>query len=493
MGNLPHVALCAVITADTTAELRARRDAAAPNADLVELRLDTVRDPDVAGALAGRTRPVIVTCRATWEGGFFAGPEEDRLRLLEHAWQQGAEFVDLEFVALGRAAWAASGKRLIVSHHDFSGMPDDLVSRHRAMAASGAAVVKLAVTPTRLSDCARLLPLAVQPPQRQVVLAMGAAGMPTRLLPARFDSAWTYAGDQVAPGQVSLARMRDEFRFGEVSGDAELYGLVANPAGHSVSPAMHNAAHRALGRNALYIPLQAENAADLFAFANAFALKGASVTVPFKVDVLPYCRPSALAARAGAVNTLIRGDAGWDGDNTDIEGLLAPLDGRIHVPGARVVVLGAGGAARAAAAALVDRGARVTVCARQYDKARDVAALAGCSAAPMPPAPGSWDLLVNATSAGMHPRTDETPWPDARFDGALVYDLIYNPRETRLLREARTAGCDTLDGLPMLVAQAERQFAIWTGTLPPPGVMLAAAEARLRDFRQPQVETRQGS
>ena len=492
MGNLPPVALCAVITAETTARLRAGRDAASA-ADLVELRLDTVRDPDVEAALAGRTRPVIVTCRARWEGGFFDGSEDERLRLLEQAWLLGAEFVDLEFAARDRAPWAASGERVIVSHHDFAGIPDDLADRHRAMAASGAAVVKLAVTPRHLGDCARLLPLAVAAPQRQVVLAMGAAGLPTRLLPARFGSAWSYAGDQVAPGQVSLGRMRDEFRFGEVSRDAELYGLVANPVGHSVSPAMHNAAHRALGRDAVYIPLQAGSAADLMAFADAFDLRGASVTVPFKVDVVPYCSPTARARRAGAVNTLIREGRTWIGENTDVDGLLAPLAGRIRLDTARAVVLGAGGAARAAAAALVDAGARVTVSARRPEQAAEVAALAGCASAPMPPPPGSWDLLVNASSAGMHPRVDETPWPDARFDGALVYDLVYNPRETRLLREARLSGCDTLDGLPMLVAQAERQFTLWTGTPPPPGVMLRAAEARLRDFHRPQVETRQGS
>jgi 3-dehydroquinate dehydratase/shikimate dehydrogenase len=492
MGNLPPVALCAVITAGTTAELRARRDAASPAADLLELRLDTVRDPDVDAALAGRTKPVIATCRARWEGGHFEGSEEERLGLLEKAWQQGAEFVDLEFAARDRAPWAASGARVILSHHDFGGVPADLAGRHRAMAASGAAVVKLAVTPSRLSDCARLLALTVSAPQRQVVLAMGAAGLPTRLLPARFGSAWSYAGDEVAPGQVSLARMRDEYRFGEVSADAELYGLVARPVGHSVSPAMHNAAHRARRRDAIYIPLQAEDVDDLLAFASAFDLRGASVTVPFKVDVVEHCTPTARATRAGAVNTLIRREGGWAGDNTDMEGLLAPLEG-LRLPSMRVVVLGAGGAARAAAAALVDAGARVTVCARRSERAAEVAALAGCASAAMPPPPGSWDLLVNATSAGMYPNVDDTPWPNARFDGALVYDLVYNPRETRLLREADEAGCETLGGLPMLVAQAEQQFALWTGTPPPLGAMQRAAQARLRDFRRPQVDTRQGS
>jgi shikimate 5-dehydrogenase len=123
--------------------------------------------------------------------------------------------------------------------------------------------------------------------------------------------------------------------------------------------------------------------------------------------------------------------------------------------------------------------------ARRVDAAREAATDLGVAYASMPPEPGSWDLLVNATSAGMEPRVDETPWPDARFDGRLVYDVVYNPQNTRLLREARAAGCDTLGGLDMLVAQASKQFELWTGRSPQPGVMRAAAESRLRTFAGP--------
>ncbi len=491
MAQIPSPALCAVVTAPTLAQLRVRRDEAALEADLVELRLDTVADPDVAGALQGRRGPVIVTCRAAWEGGSFHGSEDARLALLEQAWRAGAEFVDVEFASWRDAAWVrqTSGERLVVSSHDFTGLPADLASRYRAMAGTGADVIKLAVTATALTDCVTLLALRPTAPQRQVVLAMGAPGLITRLLPGRFGSAWTYGGHSVAPGQMPVRQLRQEFRVGEVGADAEVYGLVANPVGHSVSPAMHNAAHRAGKRNAVYLPLQATDAADVLTFAEAFDLRGASVTLPFKVDLLPHCEPDALALRVGAVNTLARADGRWRGFNTDVPGLLAPLATRLEVANLRATVLGAGGAARGAAIALSSAGARVTLCARRPEAARRVAAETGVGVAPMPPAPGSWDVLVNATSAGMHPHVDETPWPGAVFDGQLVYDLIYNPRETRLLREARLAGCVTLDGLAMLVAQAEQQFAIWTGQRPVPGVMLDAAVSRLRGFAEPHPDS----
>jgi 3-dehydroquinate dehydratase/shikimate dehydrogenase len=481
--------ICMVVGAPTLAELRDRRLRAESEADLVEIRLDTVADPDVAGALSGRTARVIVTCRASWEGGHFRGSEEERLRLLEQAWHAGADFVDVEWAARDAAPWIArtKGDRLIFSAHDFSGLPRDLTALHTAMRQSPAAVVKIAVSAAALRDTLPLRNLAKQSPdRRQVLLAMGPAGAVTRALPERFGSSWTYAGDQWAPGQITADRLRDEFGFGRVTPNAALYGVVARPSGHSVSPAMHNAAFRAAGIDAVYVPLEAADADDFLVFADAMDVRGASITLPFKVDLLPLVAADDLSRRAGAVNTLVRdGSQGWRGTNTDVAGFLAPLGGRLELRGARAAVLGSGGAARAAALALSASGAHVVVHARCIDAARTVASDLGVGHAALPPEAGSWDLLVNATPVGMEPRIDETPWPDARFDGRLVYDLVYNPPDTRLLREARAAGCESLGGLDMLVAQAEKQFELWTGHPPETGIMRAAAESRLRSFARP--------
>jgi 3-dehydroquinate dehydratase / shikimate dehydrogenase len=481
--------LCIVVGAQTLAELRERRSRAESQADLVEIRLDTVADPDVAGALAGRTGRVIVTCRAAWEGGYFRGSEEERLRLLEQAWMAGADFVDVEWAARDAAPWTArtAGERLILSAHDFSGTPPDLAALHRAMRQSPAAVVKIAITATTLRETLPLRELAKTSPDRpQVLLAMGAAGIVTRILPDRFGSAWTYAGDDWAPGQVTVDRLRDEFQFGRVSGHAALYGVVARPSSHSVSPTMHNAAFRSAGIDAVYVPFEAGSADDFLAFAAEMNVRGASITLPFKVDLLPRVAADDLARRVGAVNTLARDRSdGWVGTNTDVAGFLAPLAGRIELDGARAAILGAGGAARGAAIALADAGARVVLHARRLEAAREVANELKVGHAAVPPEPGSWDLLVNATSAGMEPHVEGTPWPDPRFDGRLVYDLVYNPPQTRFLREARAAGCETLGGLDMLVAQASAQFELWTGEAPEAGVMHAAAESRLRSFARP--------
>jgi len=479
--------VCVTVTAPTMAELRVRRDEAAATADLVELRLDSVSDPDPAGALAGRHTPVIVTCRPDWEGGEFHGSEEERRRILVEAIEGGAEYVDIEWRSqLGDLVSQRKGKGVVLSMHDFAGVPDDLADRARAMRATGAEVIKLAVRACRLSDCVSLLDLSarLRLDGRLVALAMGERGLASRVLAGRFGSAWTYAGGLRDIGQATLAALVGEYRFRAVGDATEVYGLVGSPVGHSVSPAMHNAAFQAAELDAVYLPLDAADADDFIAFARAFGLKGASVTIPFKVPLYQRVdEVTAVAERVGAINTVRRVDGRWLGANTDVTGFLLPLKER-HVPldGSRVAILGAGGSARAVAIALAHSGASVSVHARNEAQAAEVAAIAGGRVGAWPPDADTWDLLVNCTPIGMHPAIDRTPVPRERLTGQLVYDLVYNPPATRLLREATDAGCHTIGGLDMLVAQAHEQFQWWTGMRPRAGVMRAAAEKRLSEF-----------
>jgi 3-dehydroquinate dehydratase / shikimate dehydrogenase len=472
--------VCVAVTGRTTEELRRARDAA-EGADIVELRLDTVERPDPAGALEGRRLPVIATCRAEWEGGFFRGSEEERRTVLERAIAAGAEFVDVEARAafLPEIVRARGGRGVIVSAHDFDGVPLELSGCFRAMRATGAEVVKIAVTAHRLADVLPLLQIAAEPEsagRSHVLLAMGPAGVATRILAAPLHNRWTYAGDGVAPGQLPAARLLSDFTFRRLRPDAALYGIAGNNVGHSRSPAMHNAGFAALGMNAAYVPLQTPDAEDFVRFARAVNLRGASITAPHKVAMLRHMDDiDPVARRVGAVNTLIVRNGRWIGANTDVAGFLAPLAGRIALNGARASVLGAGGAARGVAIALADEGARVTICARRPDRARAIADLVGGSVAPFPAPPGTWDLLVNATPAGTGP-DGANPMEGVALDGALVYDLVYTPAETRLMAAARTAGCDAIGGMEMLVAQAERQFELWTGQRPPAGLFARAAE-----------------
>jgi 3-dehydroquinate dehydratase/shikimate dehydrogenase len=522
---MPSSLLCETVTGRTTAELRTARDAAV--ADMVELRLDGVADLDVAGALAGRRKPVVVTCRPQWEGGRFAGSEEERHRILSEAVSLGAEFVDVEWASLHAIHTPAFSdvvdtdpSRVVVSSHDFDGVPLDVEARARDMRSYGAAVIKIAVMPRALRDTLPLLTIARD--GDAVVVGMGDAGLPTRLLAARFGSRWSYAGNGVAPGQIPAERMLSQFRFRDIGPATRLFGVVSSTATHSFSPVMHNAAFAAAALDAVYVPLQTTEFGDFDEFAAALGVEGVSVTIPFKGDALRAASDADdLTRQVGAANTLrrIRGDYrpdlvrsadssltrlaprsnAWEATNTDVAGFLAPLEQAFGRPlaGARASVIGGGGSARAVVVALLSRGARVTVHTRRREQAEtvtDTLQLDPASAsAPGATADGlhraeigewpireGWDLLVNCTPLGSPTMRDESPLPGGPFGGRLVYDLTYGAGESRLIRDAREAGCQTLDGLPMLIAQAERQFEWWTGRPPVAGVMRNAVERSVR-------------
>jgi 3-dehydroquinate dehydratase/shikimate dehydrogenase len=412
-----------------------------------------------------------------WAGGRFAGSEGERLRLLSQAVRLGAEFVDVEW----RADWGRvprlPGTRLVLSDHDFSGVPRDLAERVRTMRAA-AATIKVAVTATCAADCLTLRD-AARGGGDQVMLAMGPAGVITRCCPWLWGSRWTYGGS-AAPGQTTVSDLVRLYRVRQTSASTAVFALTGRPLAHSASPAMQNAALAEARLDAVYVPMEAASGADFLAVADALGLTGASVTAPLKQgwEKLGVVT-DATASAVGAVNTLRRNTRGWEGRNFDVEGFLAPLDAReVPLEGRRAVILGAGGAARAAAWALKTRRARVEVSARQDAAAVALAADLGVASVQWPPSPG-WDLLVNATPVGMTPAADASPLATGAVVGGAVYDLVYNPRETALLRQARDAGAVTISGLDMLVHQAALQFLWWTGMDAPVDTMRQAAVAFL--------------
>jgi len=469
-------AVVQTVTATSMAELRAGRDAAV--GDMVELRLDGVADIDVAGALEGRRTPVIVTCRASWEGGRFDADEATRLGILARAIELGAEYVDVEWKADRRSLPRHPRTTLVLSHHDFSGMPADLPGLVRAIAAGNAGITKVAVTPRRLRDCVALRD-ATRIDAPHVAIAMGSLGQLTRVVPGLLGSLWTYGGT-AAPGQTTPSELIDVYRVGRQSASTALYAVAGAPLAHSASPAMHNAAFAALDMDAVYVALETDDAAELLEVAQAFGLRGASVTAPLKTGVFALVpRHDELSATVGALNTLRQSSSGWEGRNFDVAGFLSPFVGRPEsLRGRRCVVVGAGGAARTALWALQSHGARVEVAARREDRARALAADFGAEVSDWPPAPG-WDLLVNTTPAGTWPETDAMPIDAGAVRGRMVYDLIYNPEETTLLRVARAHGAETIGGLEMLVGQACHQFEWWTGRTAPRDVMAEAARGFL--------------
>lgn len=257
-------------------------------------------------------------------------------------------------------------------------------------------------------------------------------------------------------------------------GTTEVYGIIGNPVTHSLSPAMHNAAFRELGLNKVYVPFPVRDLAVAIPGLQAVGVKGLSVTIPHKQTVLPFLAGvDPVAAKIGAVNTLVAGESGFTGYNTDWLGANAALRQAMELSGKRVLLLGAGGSARAIGFGLLEAGATVLLASRTAEKGRALAASLGCAWFPLAELGSvSADALVNATSVGMAPGIENSPVAAALLTNfSVVMDIVYAPLTTRLLREAKEAGCQVVDGLAMLLHQGVAQFELWTGRPAPVEVM----------------------
>ncbi|HEY3119576.1 MAG TPA: shikimate dehydrogenase [Vicinamibacteria bacterium] len=479
--------ICVSLTEETTAGLLARMEALTGIADMFEVRGDLVLDLDLLALLRARRRPLLFTCRPESEGGRWRGDEERRRLILLEAVRRGFDYVDVEY----RSGFLdvmveKSGHGLVVSYHDLSGTPKDLDGLYTSMSDRGADVVKIGVTPKSIADVGRLLDFAGRvskgggPPV--LPIALGVLGQITRIVAGRYRAPFTFAstaeGAESAPGQLPAERMADLYRVRDISPSTHVYAVVGSDVSRSLSPVIHNRAFEARQLDAVYVPVQAEALPPFIRALPGLALSGFSVTRPYKTEIVPFMDELTDEARAaGSVNTVVVTQGVLQGSTSDGTGILAPLKKRVSLVGREVVIIGAGGAARAAALALHKNGAHVRVVARRPEKAVEVAQAVGC-------AHGSlehlrdypWDVLINATPLGSHSALEQTAVPaSGHRPGTVVVDMVYDPLETRFLREAQAAGCTIIDGLGMLIAQAGVQFELWTGMEAPLDVMKSAA------------------
>ena len=470
---------------------------------LVELRLDYIQgEVQVKRLLKERPCPAIVTCRRKSDGGRWDRSEEARLQLLRLAIAEGADYIDLEDDVAGSVRRYGTTKR-IVSHHDMLRTPPDLAHLHARMVALDADVVKIATMANHPTDNLRMLELVHATLVPTVGIRMGDIGVPTRILAGRAGAPFVFAtfNDEraLAPGQIGWRPMRDLYHYDAITPATRIYGVVADPVAHSLSPAVHNAACRAAGIDAVYIPFRvpADQLDEFLTTATRWPLAGLSVTIPHKEAVLAKCtRQDDLVKAIGAANTLTFTPDGIAAANTDavaaVESLAAVLAETEQLAGGdglgveTALVLGAGGAARAVAFGLKQRGVEVTIAARTPERGKKVATDVGCKLV-------DWsarhrmphDCIVNATPIGMHPDVDATPFDKEHFRPYMVvFDTVYNPENTLLIKEARGAGCRVVTGVEMFVRQAAIQFRTWHGVEPPPEVMREALKRTTASAKQ---------
>ncbi len=458
----------------------------------LEFRLDYLDRPErgaeaIRDFLAQHPECIILaTCRRHQNYGKFNGSIEEQIRILDLAIQHGARAVDVEIESAEAAGEKLSVLRgraqLIISYHNYEATPqlDVVLNRMTRIPADAYKVVSTARKP---SDFGRVLALARSHPRTPlIVLAMGELGFPCRVLSPAFGGLYTYAApssaEGTAAGQVSARLLRHLYRVEKLSRDTRIYGVIADPVRHSVSPVVHNRAFQSRRLDAVYLPFLVSpvHLRDFFTLAERLPVSGFSVTIPHKQKIirdLDFVDP--LARRIGAVNTVWRKGGKWRGTNTDAPGVTDPLARRLRVRNSSVLIVGNGGAARGAACALADAGARVSLVGRNPDRVRALAKI--CGAEPLlreQMGTRHFDAVVHATPLGMFPHVNECFF-NGSIPGDIVFDMVYNPLETELLRRAREQGKEVIPGLDMFIEQAIRQFELWTGESAPRPLMEKAA------------------
>lgn len=504
--------ICVPICVKRADELAGAVKAAVEVADVIEIRFDSFEQFEVFCALKefGSLRrhvaqPFILTFRPAEQGGFREISKDERIEF----WQQVAQLADqrandwfdieaeLLFAAKELAA-EVRGDRIICSQHDFKGMPEDLEQHYERMTQTPAAIIKIAAQANDATDCIpvfKLLERAQHDGRHLIAIAMGQAGVMTRILGPSRGAFLTYAALDAekgsAPGQLTARELRDLYRVDRINRDTEIFGVVGRPVGHSLSPHIHNASFAAIELNAIFFPFDVGNVAEFIrrmihpkTRELDWKPRGLSVTAPHKSTVTGHLDWIDVAAREiGAVNTIVVRADELHGYNTDAAGFVAPLRAlEAALTNARCGVIGAGGASRAAIWALKQEGADVTVFARDKTKAEFLAKVFGVKYQQLSARSfAGYDLLINATPLGTRgDREHETAVTAEQLRGVrLAYDLVYNPSETRFLSEAHAAGCETIGGLEMLIAQAVEQFKLWTEIQPNVEVMRTAAKRRL--------------
>jgi len=497
--------ICAVVAAPDARGMWKQLDAALrggqkrrgsrPRGKTIELRLDWLKNDREIGLflrLLARAKPhatLIATCRREAAGGKYRGSVAKQLVRMAEALRAGCRWYDLEIESIRECpaelldVLLGDGKRL-ASAHFFQGVPRDLDRVVRELSATRSDAIKVAAQCNSLAEGLRVLRLARRKPN-VVAVPMGDAVLPLRVLAGREGSALSYAPvkNSTAPGQLSLDEMENLYRADLLDRGTQVYGIIGDPVNHSLSPVVHNAAFRARRINAVYLPFLVWSLPDFLVAIEPLGIAGFSITLPHKQAILRHlddCDP--VAAAIGAVNTVAVRRGRLHGYNTDYIGVLRALEPRIRLRGSRVLIAGAGGAARAAAFALARAGSAVFICARRKERARELAkAVQGETVDWKDLKRTSFDVIVNATPVGMYPSIHESPLEAGDLNCRLVFDMIYRPRQTRLLRLAVRRGIESVPGIEMFIAQGIAQWEIWTGKRAPANVMRRVAIRALED------------
>jgi 3-dehydroquinate dehydratase / shikimate dehydrogenase len=469
--------ICIPIVGPSMSKAQEQIESALVIADILELRLDLIESPNLNILLSSSTLPVIVTNRSKHDGGQFKGSDVDRVQSLYDALKAGADFVDIEVSTpreyLQPFLEESDPAKIILSYHDFSHTPEDFNPLYETMCEMPGDIVKIVTYARDLSDNLKMFELlkrARQEKQKLIGLCMGDLGEISRILSPLFGGYLTFGsletGQESAPGQIPAKTLKDIYRVNAERSDFKIYGVIGNPVSKSLGYLVHNSAFQEKESADIYVSFLVDNVEKFFnSFKDFF--NGLSVTMPAKEQIMPLLdRVDETAKKIGAVNTVVKEGTDWVGYNTDCSGAISALEACTSLQDKNVLILGSGGTAKAVGYGVKEKGGKLTVTYnKNKERGESLAKELDCELVHARDAgTRAIDVLINCSPVGMSPNVTESPFLARDFkEGMVVFDSVYNPLETRLLREAKSAGCTVIPGYELFINQAARQFELWTG------------------------------
>ncbi|MBS3135363.1 shikimate dehydrogenase [Candidatus Woesearchaeota archaeon] len=456
-------------------------------ADLAEIRLDGIKkipENGISKISSKKRLPIIFTCRKKKDGGIFSRKEKNRIELLQECIARGADYVDIEMSsgkkAIDRILSGKGRTKIIISYHNFSGVPKNIHSIYEEMKSLGGDIIKIACMARSISDNLIMLDIikkARKEGVRIIALCMGEKGEISRILNLAYGAYLTFGsvatGKETSPGQIPCEELKRIYRADKLKiKNLKIYGLVGNPVSKSKGFIVHNYLFKKHNLNAVYLNFHVDNLGE---FVKSFRsmLSGFSVTMPYKEEITSYLDSTHEdSMKIGAVNTVLVDGENMRGYNTDAYGAISAIEDKISIKGKSTILIGAGGAARAIGYGIKLKGGKITITSRTEEKARRLAKKLNCKFTSLSKI--NWDdveILINSTPVGMHPNINKSPVEKKHLKGITVFDAIYNPMETKLLKMAKQNGCVTISGARMFAYQAAMQFELWTGIRHQEGVI----------------------
>ena len=480
MSEHPMSSICLSVQAATVQEFLEQIDLHEGEASMVELRIDALREvkeevlAPLIRVLHERGQRVIWTVRWSEEKGYFLGTEDERLALLQMGDRLGADYVDVELKSELLQRLSLENSKKIVSHHRFDACPTEVECEEllKDFSSLKPDVAKVAFVVNNTAECLAIMRLYKEYEGSLVAIAMGEFGEPSRLFGAFLGMPWTYAAPDgfggTAPGQYSVGELLDLYRYEKMTMNTRRFAVIGNPVSHSLSPNIHNRHYASEGVDAVYGKVRVDDMVCFYQLAELMGLDGVSVTVPHKEAIAKLSPKGSYLAKVGAANTLIRDDHQWRVENTDIAAALAAIEAQLDIgqDHPRVLMLGAGGVARALTYGMVEKGWSVTVTNRSEERVdrllEEIPTLEKLHWEDR--CPHGYDVVVNGTSLGMTPNEDTTPLEFVGgHTGLVVFDTVYTPEMTLFLRMAKDVGARIATGREMFYRQAALQHQHWFG------------------------------